>query len=54
MHMISGTRFVRALMRYGDLLVQRIRHALASLRPVTMDAIVLSILRHHFVRRVLL
>jgi diguanylate cyclase (GGDEF)-like protein len=42
MDLIYGTRIVRALMRYSDQLVHRTRHALASLRPVTVDATILS------------
>ena len=40
---IYATRIVRALMRYSDQLVHRTRHSLASLRPVTVDIIVISI-----------
>jgi hypothetical protein len=44
MHLISGTRIVRALMRYGGQLIRRTRSDLASLRPATVDATILSIL----------
>src|ERR1700722_366896 len=43
MHLIYGTRIVWALMRYTARLVNRARNAVASLRPATVDAIVISI-----------
>jgi diguanylate cyclase (GGDEF)-like protein len=43
MHLISGTRIVRALMRYGGQLIRRTRSDLASLRPATVDATIISI-----------
>src|SRR3984957_370894 len=42
MHLIYGTRIVWALMRYTARLVNRARNAVASLRPTTVDAIVIS------------
>jgi diguanylate cyclase (GGDEF)-like protein len=44
MHLIYGTRTVRALMRYSGRLIRRTRSDLASLRPATVDATVISIL----------
>jgi diguanylate cyclase (GGDEF)-like protein len=43
MHLIYGTPIVRALMRYSGQLVRRTRNAAASLRPATVDAIIISI-----------
>jgi diguanylate cyclase (GGDEF)-like protein len=43
MRLIYGTRIVRALTRYSDQLVRQTRNDLASLRPATVDAIMMSI-----------
>ena len=42
MHLIYNTPIVRGL-RYSGQLVRRTRSAIASLRPATMDAIIISI-----------
>src|SRR5450631_2747249 len=42
MHLIYGTRIVRAL-RYSGQLVRQMRNDVASLRPATVDAIIISI-----------
>src|ERR1700683_4778275 len=44
MDFIYGARIVRALTRYSDQFVHRTRHALALLRPATMDTAILSII----------
>jgi Diguanylate cyclase, GGDEF domain len=43
MHLIYGTPIVRALMHYSGHLVRRARNGVASLRPATMDAIIIFI-----------
>ena len=43
MHLIYGTRIVRALTRHSGQLVRRTRSDIASLRPATVDAIIISI-----------
>jgi diguanylate cyclase (GGDEF)-like protein len=44
MHSIDGTLGARALMRKGGQLARRVRKSVASLRPATLDAIIISIL----------
>src|SRR6202035_1674975 len=43
MRLIYGTRIVWALMRYSSRLVHRTRNAVASLRPATVDAAIISV-----------
>jgi diguanylate cyclase (GGDEF)-like protein len=43
MHLIYGAPIVRALMRYSGQLVRRTRNDVASLRPATLDATIISI-----------
>jgi hypothetical protein len=43
MHLIYDTPIVRALMRNSGHLVRRIRNSVASLRPATIDAAIISI-----------
>jgi diguanylate cyclase (GGDEF)-like protein len=43
MHSFDGSRVARALMRHSGELVRRARNEVASLRPATLDAIIISI-----------
>ena len=44
MHSVYGMRIVRASMRHGGQLMRRARNDIASLRPGTLDAIIISII----------